>query len=88
MPNDSQKRERRWVIVYKDGKTTTTLTYGHRSQRTDHPVRSGVLKLRTGGLVVRWVTTCESPLLYVLLLPCYIVLTLPRGHNRQPRSIP
>jgi hypothetical protein len=29
------------------------------------PVRSAVLKHRTGGLVVRWVTTSESPLLYI-----------------------
>ncbi|KAH7359498.1 hypothetical protein BKA66DRAFT_427261, partial [Pyrenochaeta sp. MPI-SDFR-AT-0127] len=29
------------------------------------PVRSAVLKQDTGGLVVRWVTTGESPLLYV-----------------------
>ena len=41
-------------------------TYGHRSQRTEDPVRSPVLKLRTGGLVLRWVTTWEYPLLYVL----------------------
>jgi hypothetical protein len=32
------------------------------------PVRSAVLKQDTGGLVVRWVTTSESPLLYVLEL--------------------
>ena len=44
-----------------------TSTYGHRSQRTEDPVRSPELKLRTGGLVVRWVTTCEYPLLYILL---------------------
>ena len=43
-----------------------TGTYDHRSQRTEDPVRSPELKLRTGGLVVRWVTTCEYPLLYVL----------------------
>ena len=42
-------------------------TYGHRSQKTEDPVRSPVLKLRTGGLVLRWVTTWEYPLLYVLL---------------------
>lgn len=40
-------------------------TYGHRSERTEDPVRSPVLKLRTGGLVVEWVTISESPLLYV-----------------------
>jgi hypothetical protein len=29
------------------------------------PVRSAVFKQRTGGLVVRWVTTVEYSLLYV-----------------------
>jgi hypothetical protein len=29
------------------------------------PVRSAIFKRCTGGLVVRWVTTGESPLLYV-----------------------
>ena len=29
------------------------------------PVRSAIYKHCTGGLVVRWVTTSESPLLYV-----------------------
>ena len=32
------------------------------------PVRSAVLKQDTGRLVVRWVTTSESPLLYVFVL--------------------
>ena len=32
------------------------------------PVRSAVLKHCTGGLVVRWVTTSEYPLLYVFAL--------------------
>ncbi|KAF2863068.1 hypothetical protein K470DRAFT_241710, partial [Piedraia hortae CBS 480.64] len=41
-------------------------TYGHRLQKTEDPVRSPELKLQTGGLVLRWVTTWESPLLYVL----------------------
>jgi hypothetical protein len=34
---------------------------------TELPVRSAVLKHCTGGLVVRWVTTSESPLLYVFV---------------------
>jgi hypothetical protein len=29
------------------------------------PVRSALFKQRTGGLVVRWVTTSEYPLLHV-----------------------
>ncbi|KAH6861257.1 hypothetical protein B0T12DRAFT_347816, partial [Alternaria alternata] len=34
------------------------------------PVRSAIYKQCTGGLVVRWVTTSESPLLYVFLTFC------------------
>jgi hypothetical protein len=45
--------------------STTIVTYDHRTLRTELPVRSAVLKQCTGGLVVRWVTTSESPLLYV-----------------------
>ncbi|KAF1831978.1 hypothetical protein BDW02DRAFT_503969, partial [Decorospora gaudefroyi] len=49
-------------------------TYDHRTMKTALPVRSAVLKHRTGGLVVRWVTTSESPLLYVFVLSfCYCV---------------
>ena len=44
---------------------TISFTYDHRTLRTELPVRSAVLKQGTGGLVVRWVTTSESPLLYV-----------------------
>ncbi|EUC37646.1 hypothetical protein COCCADRAFT_85008, partial [Bipolaris zeicola 26-R-13] len=40
-------------------------TYGHRFKKFSHPVRSGLYKLEIGGLVVRWVTTGESPLSYV-----------------------
>jgi hypothetical protein len=31
------------------------------------PVRSALFKQDTGGLVVRWVTTSEAPLLYVFV---------------------
>jgi hypothetical protein len=41
-------------------------TYDHRILNTRLPVRSAIYKQDTGGLVVRWVTTSESPLLYVL----------------------
>lgn len=44
-----------------------TNTYDHRALNTELPVRSAVLKQRTGGLVVRWVTTSEYPLLYVFV---------------------
>jgi hypothetical protein len=40
-------------------------TYDHRKLKTGIPVRSSLLKQLTGGLVVRWVTTSESPLSYV-----------------------
>ena len=43
-------------------------TYDHRVWRTGLPVRSAVLKPHAGRLVVWWVTTCESLLLYVLFL--------------------
>ena len=46
-------------------KTPGTDTYDHRSQKTEDPVRSPVLKLRTGRLVLWWVTTWEYRLLYV-----------------------
>jgi hypothetical protein len=44
---------------------TTADTYDHRTLKTRLPVRSALFKQRTGGLVVRWVTTSEYPLLYV-----------------------
>jgi hypothetical protein len=40
-------------------------TYDHRFKNIALPVRSAVLKLVTGRLVVRWVTTGEYLLLYV-----------------------
>jgi hypothetical protein len=43
-------------------------TYGHSQLRTGHPVRSAIYKQLNGRLVLRWVTTWESLLLYVLLL--------------------
>jgi hypothetical protein len=48
-------------------------TYDHRTLKTRLPVRSALFKQRTGGLVVRWVTTGESPLLYVFayIEQCY-----------------
>jgi hypothetical protein len=41
-------------------------TYDHRVWKTGLPVRSAVLKPHAGWLVVGWVTTSESQLLYVL----------------------
>jgi hypothetical protein len=44
-------------------------TYGHSQLKTGHPVRSAIHKQLNGRLVLRWVTTWESLLLYVLHLP-------------------
>ncbi|EYE90337.1 hypothetical protein EURHEDRAFT_510925 [Aspergillus ruber CBS 135680] len=43
-------------------------TYDHRVWRTGLPVRSAVLKPHAGRLVVGWVTTSESRLLYVFFV--------------------
>ncbi|KUM60735.1 hypothetical protein ACN42_g6380 [Penicillium freii] len=43
-------------------------TYDHRVWKTGLPVRSAVLKPHAGELVVGWVTTSESSLLYVLFV--------------------
>ncbi|KAJ5152745.1 L-lysine 2-3-aminomutase [Penicillium canariense] len=48
-------------------KNANIVTYDHRVWRTGLPVRSAVLKPHAGQLVVWWVTTCESWLLYVFL---------------------
>ncbi|KAK5796642.1 hypothetical protein VI817_005927 [Penicillium citrinum] len=45
--------------------STDIYTYDHRVWKTGLPVRSAVLKPHAGRLVVWWVTTCESLLLYV-----------------------
>ena len=45
-------------------------TYGHSQLKTGHPVRSAIHKQLNGRLVLRWVTTWESLLLYVLHLFC------------------
>ncbi|KAH0172358.1 hypothetical protein KCU67_g1763, partial [Aureobasidium melanogenum] len=41
-----------------------TNTYGHSQLKTGHPVRSAIHKQLNGRLVLRWVTTWESLLLY------------------------
>ena len=47
--------------------TSQSGTYDHRKLKFRHPVRSALYKQFIGGLVVRWVTTGESPLSYVIL---------------------
>jgi hypothetical protein len=65
-------------------------TYDHRTLKIELPVRSAVLKQCTGGLVVRWVTTSEYPLLYVFafLLRVYVgrFLTDRRGEVEELRT--
>ena len=43
-------------------------TYDHRLRRTWYPVRSALIKPQIDRLVVGWVTTSESRLLYVFFL--------------------
>ncbi|EAW15016.1 uncharacterized protein ACLA_004300 [Aspergillus clavatus NRRL 1] len=52
----------------------TSSTYDHRVWRTGLPVRSAVLKPHAGRLVVGWVTTSESRLLYVFGLHVFTYL--------------
>ena len=56
---------------------STPSTYDHRTLKTRLPVRSAIYKQCTGGLVVRWVTTSESPLLYVMFLFCCLPASSP-----------
>ncbi|KAG9998589.1 hypothetical protein KCU78_g16355, partial [Aureobasidium melanogenum] len=44
----------------------------HSQLKTGHPVRSAIHKQLNGRLVLRWVTTWESLLLYVLYLFCLL----------------
>ncbi|KAH0277786.1 hypothetical protein KCU91_g2935, partial [Aureobasidium melanogenum] len=48
----------------------------HSQLKTGHPVRSAIHKQLNGRLVLRWVTTWESLLLYVLfVLLLFVLLT-------------
>ena len=47
-------------------------TCDHRVWKTGLPVRSAVLKPHAGELVVGWVTTSESSLLYVFVFVCSV----------------
>jgi hypothetical protein len=51
-----------------------SFTYNHRILRTRLPVRSAIFKQNTGGLVVRWVTTSEFPLLYVFAILSFLLV--------------
>ena len=52
----------RYILCFK----RVSSTYGHSQLKTGHPVRSAIHKQLNGRLVLRWVTTWESLLLYVL----------------------
>ena len=51
-------------------------TYDHRVWKIGLPVRSAVLKPHAGRLVVGWVTTSESLLLYVFIDKSFDTLSL------------
>jgi hypothetical protein len=53
-----------------------------KQETIELPVRSAVLKQCTGGLVVRWVTTSEYPLLYVFA----ILLDVTKGEEGRWRD--
>ena len=55
-------------------------TYDHRVWKIGLPVRSAVLKPHAGWLVVGWVTTSESRLLYVFSFLFFLFL-LPDAHK-------
>ncbi|KAH0347214.1 hypothetical protein KCU83_g6844, partial [Aureobasidium melanogenum] len=50
---------------------------GHSQLKTGHPVRSAIHKQLNGRLVLRWVTTWESLLLYVLYLYLFVLWLYP-----------
>ncbi|KAH0123379.1 hypothetical protein KCU67_g17841, partial [Aureobasidium melanogenum] len=52
------------VSNYENLKPVERHTYGHSQLKTGHPVRSAIHKQLNGRLVLRWVTTWESLLLY------------------------
>ncbi|KAG9685783.1 hypothetical protein KCU95_g12264, partial [Aureobasidium melanogenum] len=59
-------------------------TYGHSQLETGHPVRSAIHKQLNGRLVLRWVTTWESLLLYVLhslFAPWTLDISFDRQHH-------
>jgi hypothetical protein len=67
-PTVAARCQRLAYTEYRCKRTPHSCTYDHRTLKIRLPVRSAIYKQCTGGLVVRWVTTSESPLLYVLFL--------------------
>ncbi|KAJ9481098.1 hypothetical protein VN97_g12406, partial [Penicillium thymicola] len=62
------------------------ITYDHRVWKIGLPVRSAVLKPHAGELVVGWVTTSESSLLYVFVCCSYNVSHYRAGHTTEPAT--
>ena len=58
---EAKPKKKQYIIINK----TIVFAIDHRTKNIGLPVRSAVLKLRAGWLVVGWVTTSESPLLIV-----------------------
>jgi hypothetical protein len=56
------------VIIEEDDASNLLSVYRLVLRRRYILVRSALFKQRTGGLVVRWVTTSEYPLLYVFAI--------------------
>ncbi|KAH0359300.1 hypothetical protein KCU65_g10030, partial [Aureobasidium melanogenum] len=54
--------------------------------KTGHPVRSAIHKQLNGRLVLRWVTTWESLLLYVLRFVLLIANTMKTTSDIWPRK--
>jgi hypothetical protein len=65
-----------------------SFTFDHRTLRTRLPVRSALFKQRTGGLVVRWVTTSEYPLLNVFAQVFFFYASFKGARRSNLSSIP
>ncbi|KOS36444.1 hypothetical protein ACN38_g12814 [Penicillium nordicum] len=64
-----------------------TSTYDHRVWKIGLPVRSAVLKPHAGELVVGWVTTSESSLLYVFCFSFFASLSGTLGWEQGDNSL-
>ncbi|KAH0366705.1 hypothetical protein KCU65_g5096, partial [Aureobasidium melanogenum] len=65
MPSDHLDKSYE-ILVFIFSENSKTCSYGHSQLKTGHPVRSAIHKQLNGRLVLRWVTTWESLLPYVL----------------------
>jgi hypothetical protein len=67
--------------------SSSFITYGHSQLKTGHPVRSAIHKQLNGRLVLRWVTTWESLLLYVLHLSQPLFLTILSSFTKPSKAV-